>query len=136
MTRLQQLAIDLQVKAELNDPEVQWRFRSGMRDMSRPVYRYMVQREFLKEHKAKLIERVLQMRVCPDLLEQFDPAAQVIVQYGDNSVQEAGIFLQPGEVRRESPNEGDIGLYTLDSNIIHSGNIDNPTSYCFFCKFP
>jgi hypothetical protein len=73
-----------------------------MRDMSRPVYRYMVQREFLKEHKAKLIERVLQMRVCPDLLEQFDPAAQVIVQYGDNSVQEAGIFLQPGEVRRES----------------------------------
>lgn len=96
----------------------------------------MVQREFLKEHKAKLIERVLQMRVCPDLLEQFDPAAQVIVQYGDNSVQEAGIFLQPGEVRRESPNEGDIGLYTLDSNIIHSGNIDNPTSYCFFCKFP
>ncbi|CAO3664799.1 unnamed protein product [Umbelopsis vinacea] len=97
LTRLQQLAIDLQVKAELNDPEVQWRFRSGMRDMSRPVYRYMVQREFLKEHKAKLIERVLQMRVCPDLLEQFDPAAQVIVQYGDNSVQEAGIFLQPGE---------------------------------------
>jgi large subunit ribosomal protein L35 len=96
---LQQLSIDLQVKAELNDPEVQWRFRTGFRDMSRPVYRYLVQREFQKEHKSKLLERLLQMRVCPDILEQFDPAAQVIFQYGDKSVQEAGIFLQPGEVR-------------------------------------
>jgi large subunit ribosomal protein L35 len=98
LSRLQQLATDLQVKAELNDPEVQWRFRTGMRDMNRPVYRYMAQREFQKDHKSKLIERVTQMRVCPDVLEQFDPAAQVIVQYGDNRVQEAGIFLQPGEV--------------------------------------
>jgi len=98
LTRLQQLAIDLQVKAELNDPEVQWRFRNGMRDMSRPVHRYMVEREFQKDRKSKLLERVLQMRVCPDILEQFDPTAQVIVDYDGNSVQEAGIFLQPGEV--------------------------------------
>ncbi|KAI8579062.1 hypothetical protein K450DRAFT_243679 [Umbelopsis ramanniana AG] len=97
LTRLQQLAIDLQVKAELNDPEVQWRFRNGMRDMNRPVHRYMVEREFQKDRKSKLLERVLQMRVCPDILEQFDPTAQVIVEYDGNSVQEAGIFLQPGE---------------------------------------
>ncbi|CAM0141336.1 mitochondrial 54S ribosomal protein YmL35 [Umbelopsis sp. WA50703] len=97
LSRLQQLATDLKVKAELNEPEVQWRFQNGFRDMSQPVYRYMVQREFQKHQKSKLLERLLQMRICPDILEQFDPAAQVVINYGNQSVQEAGIFLQPGD---------------------------------------
>lgn len=101
LSRLQQLATDLKVKAELNEPEVQWRFQSGFRDMSQPVYRYMVQREFQKHQKSKLLERLLQMRICPDILEQFDPSAQVVINYGNNSVQEAGIFLQPGDTIEE-----------------------------------
>ncbi|KAI8355153.1 phosphatidylethanolamine-binding protein [Blakeslea trispora] len=92
---LDALKFDLQVKAELNDPEVQKNFKSGDIDMSKPVYRYMRQKQFEKAPKSKLMERLTQMNVIPDLVPlNTNPSVEVNVKTSEGHV-EPGVFIQP-----------------------------------------
>ncbi|KAI7907827.1 phosphatidylethanolamine-binding protein [Cokeromyces recurvatus] len=94
---LDALKFDLQVKSELNEPEVQKKFKLGDIDMLKPVYRYMRQREFEKVSKSKLLERLSQMNVIPDLLPTgLNPTIDVAVKLlPDGQQVEPGVFLKP-----------------------------------------
>ncbi|KAF9158329.1 hypothetical protein DFQ26_007749 [Actinomortierella ambigua] len=71
-----------QVYAELNDPEVQWRFQHGVEvDMSKPVFRYMKNKQFVRERLPVIQQRVTQMFVTPDLLPPFTPSMDVRLDY-------------------------------------------------------
>ncbi|OZJ06705.1 hypothetical protein BZG36_00307 [Bifiguratus adelaidae] len=90
---------DIEVKAHLNDSEIRWRFDQGYVDMSQPVYRFLKHRHFSRQPKSKLMERVTQMRVIPDLLKpSFDPSVEVNLFFKDDSSTEPGVFLKTEDV--------------------------------------
>ncbi|KAF1806884.1 phosphatidylethanolamine-binding protein [Mucor lusitanicus] len=92
---LDALKFDLQVKAELNEPEVQKNFKLGKIDMEKPVYRYMRQKQFEKAPKSKLMERLTQMSVIPDVLAPgLEPTVEINVKLAEGQV-EPGVFLKP-----------------------------------------
>ncbi|KAI8992001.1 phosphatidylethanolamine-binding protein [Mycotypha africana] len=118
---LNALKYDLEVKSELNEPEVQRNFKlrnSKLRtksnctvsdclnetinknvvDMSKPVYRYMRQKEFEKQPKAILMQRITQMNVIPDLLNtDMNPTVQVNIKLPEQGTIEPGIFIKSEE---------------------------------------
>lgn len=92
---LNSLKFDLQVKSELNEPEVQKNFKLGNIDMSKPVYRYLRQRQFEKEPKSKLMDRLTQMSVIPDLLAPgLNPTVQVSINLPEGAI-EPGVYIKP-----------------------------------------
>ncbi|KAI8084411.1 phosphatidylethanolamine-binding protein [Gilbertella persicaria] len=92
---LNALKFDLQVKSELNDPQVQKNFKLGNIDMGKPVYRYMRQKQFEKAPKSKLMERLTQMNVIPELLAPgMDPTVEVNIKLAEGQV-EPGVFIKP-----------------------------------------
>lgn len=68
-------------------------------DMSKPVYRYMRQKQFEKEPKSKLMERLTQMNVIPDLIAPgLNPTVQVNINLPEGSI-EPGVFIKPEQVK-------------------------------------
>jgi large subunit ribosomal protein L35 len=66
--------------------------------MAKPVYRYMKQKQFEKAPKSRLMERLTQMNVIPDLLAPgLDPTVEVAVMLPEGQV-EPGVFLKPEQV--------------------------------------
>ncbi|KAF9970917.1 hypothetical protein BGZ73_006212 [Actinomortierella ambigua] len=71
-----------QVYSEINDPEIQWRFEHGVDvDMSKPVFRYMKNKQFVRQRLPLIQQRVTQMFVTPDLLPPFTPSVDVRLDY-------------------------------------------------------
>lgn len=67
--------------------------------MSKPVYRYMRQKQFEKEPKSKLMERLTQMNVIPDLIAPgLNPTVQVNINLPEGSI-EPGVFIKPEQVK-------------------------------------
>ncbi|KAI7896838.1 phosphatidylethanolamine-binding protein [Mucor mucedo] len=134
---LDALKFDLQVKAELNEPEVQKNFKLGNIDMSKPVYRYMCQKQFEKAPKSKLMERLTQMNVIPDLLAPgMNPVVEVAVKLAEGPI-EPGVFLKP-EQSIERPQiditnfHTESRLYTLMMVDPDAPDVENQTyqQYC------
>lgn len=68
--------------------------------MSKPVYRYMRQKQFEKEPKRKLMERLTQMNVIPDILPlDLNPSVQVNINLSEGTV-EPGVFIKPEQVSK------------------------------------
>ncbi|KAI7865292.1 phosphatidylethanolamine-binding protein [Spinellus fusiger] len=117
---LEALQFDLQVKAELNDPQVQKNYRLGHIDMARPVYRYMRQVEFNKAPRDKLMERTTQMNVIPDVVPLGFTAKvelEIRVKEGEAPIV-PGVFVKPDETverpeMRVTNFHTDTRLYTL-----------------------
>lgn len=66
--------------------------------MSKPVYRYMRQKQFEKAPKTKLMERLTQMSVIPDILApDMNPTVEVCINVAEGQV-EPGVFLKPEQV--------------------------------------
>ncbi|RUS15326.1 phosphatidylethanolamine-binding protein [Endogone sp. FLAS-F59071] len=142
LSALRKLKLDLQVKAELNDPEVRWNFKHGYSmdcntqkicsparlfttftyllfgnqlltlpysyqssnflppvDMSYPVYRYLAQKHFQKEVLTRLMQRITQMYVIPDLLpSSFVPSVNLKIDIKQEiGVIEPGVFVKPSK---------------------------------------
>ncbi|KAI8370448.1 phosphatidylethanolamine-binding protein, partial [Radiomyces spectabilis] len=97
LAALDALQFDLQVKSELNDPEIQKQFKLGQIDMSRPVFRYMRQKHFEKAPRSKLLERITQMNVIPDLLPpDLMPVVDVQIRVNEEAEPiEPGVFVKP-----------------------------------------
>ncbi|KAG0230415.1 hypothetical protein BGW42_000961 [Actinomortierella wolfii] len=71
-----------QVYSEINDPEIQWQFKNGVDvDMSKPVFRYMKNKQFVRDRLPLIQQRVTQMYVTPDLLPPFTPVMDVRLDY-------------------------------------------------------
>ncbi|KAG0264482.1 hypothetical protein BG011_006646 [Mortierella polycephala] len=89
--------------AEINDPEIQWRFKNGQIDMSKAVFRFMKNRQFQRETLPLVQQRITQMFVTPDLLPPFTPSLNVQMQYGSTGSNyfEIGSYLQPGMTIQE-----------------------------------
>lgn len=66
--------------------------------MSRPVFRYMRQKQFEKAPKSTLMERLTQMNVIPDVLAPgLNPSVEVAVKLPEGQI-EPGVFVKPEQV--------------------------------------
>jgi large subunit ribosomal protein L35 len=81
------------------------------------VYRYLAQRQFAKQPRTKLLERITQMNVIPDVVDMtIDPTVEIKLQL-DESV-EPGMVLDPEQTITRpdiqvSNFHTDTKLYTL-----------------------
>ncbi|KAI1318771.1 hypothetical protein EDD11_005842 [Mortierella claussenii] len=102
--------------AEINDPEVQWRFKTGQIDMSKAVFRYMASKQFQRETLPIIQQRVTQMFVAPDILSHFAPSIDVQLDFGAGSA--------PDETSGSSSNYFETGSYLLPGKTVNEPKIN------------
>ncbi|CAO3626894.1 unnamed protein product [Cunninghamella blakesleeana] len=139
LAALNALKFDLQVKSELNDPEIRQNFDNNNVDMSRPVYRYLTERQFQKLPRKKLLERITQMNVMPDLVDlDINPTVDLRLKFANHDdIVEPGVFTLP-EQSITLPNielsnfHTETKLYTLLLVDPDSPDVENKTyqQYC------
>ncbi|RPD70802.1 PEBP-like protein [Lentinus tigrinus ALCF2SS1-7] len=124
----------LEIQAEANLPDVRWKARNGMADMSKPIYRHLLEQKWREEGDLDLLmERIYQMNVVPDMLPELHPSFDLRLRYlepppKNNYLRtrvkrkvkqvEPGIFLMPEQTRRQPEIyttlfHTDTRLYTL-----------------------
>ncbi|KAG2218715.1 hypothetical protein INT45_002423 [Circinella minor] len=128
LSALNAVKFDLQVKSELNDPEIRRNFSNGNLDMERPVYRYLRQKQFEKTPRKQLLQRVSQMNVTPDLLPLgLVPTVEVNIQLkGQEGPVEPGVFTKPEQVYKEKEKLVGGGInYSIEEH--YNGKMENTT---------
>ncbi|KDQ17656.1 hypothetical protein BOTBODRAFT_29825 [Botryobasidium botryosum FD-172 SS1] len=81
-TKLEKALEKLEIESEINLPEVRWNFKNGLLDLSKPVHRHMLERSWRNEGRLdKLMERVYQMHVVPDILPELHPTLDLRVNF-------------------------------------------------------
>ncbi|KAL8664628.1 MAG: hypothetical protein Q9202_002898 [Teloschistes flavicans] len=91
LVRMQKYLEELKILADINDPVIKKRFEDGDGDMNRPIYRHLADKQWRKQRRLILMQRINQMHVVPDMLPTLDPTAEVRMFFGRRSV-------QPGEI--------------------------------------
>lgn len=69
------------VKAELDNPEVQYNFEIGQLDFTQPVYRHLAEEKWKAYDMLILMQRLETMKVIPDTMPTLNPRAQVELQF-------------------------------------------------------
>ncbi|KAL4065768.1 phosphatidylethanolamine-binding protein [Scleroderma yunnanense] len=78
----------LEVQSQVNLPEVRWKVRNGMADMSTAVDRHIVERRWREEGRLdELMERIHQMFVVPDVVPHLHPSLDLRVTYPEHLVE-------------------------------------------------
>ncbi|KAG6332502.1 hypothetical protein ID866_6587 [Astraeus odoratus] len=124
----------LEVQSHVNLPEVRWKVKNGMADMSSAVDRHIIERRWREEGRLdELMERVHQMFVVPDVVPHLHPSLDVRVTYPEyisgrshsdssdkrqHKLVEPGTFLDPEQTIRPPKLYTDVfhtdtRLYTL-----------------------
>ncbi|KDN52911.1 PEBP-like protein [Tilletiaria anomala UBC 951] len=86
VNNLQMQIEELEIVAELDDPQVRWDFENGKIDMSRPVHRYLREQAWRRAGPLrKLTERCKLMRVVPDVVPYVTPSADLQVFFGEGA---------------------------------------------------
>ncbi|CAI2181742.1 19973_t:CDS:2, partial [Funneliformis geosporum] len=117
LNKLLKMKYNLQVLAEVNDPEVRWNFKNGKIDMSIPVYRHLREKHWKRAPLSKLMERITQMYVVPDVFPTLEPTIDLEIKI-KNEIIEPGVFLFPAQTKKEpsiilTNFHEDMRLYTL-----------------------
>ncbi|GJE94174.1 PEBP-like protein [Phanerochaete sordida] len=116
VAELQEKVSILEVQSEINLPSVRWKARNGLADMTRPVYRHLIEQRWRQEGALDLVmERVHQMGVVPDLLPDIRPSIDLRVNFPERLPEklrkanrtkrsfekvEAGVYLLPEQTRK------------------------------------
>jgi len=111
----QKLSI-LDIQAYVNLPAVRWKAANGMADMTKPVFRHLIEQKWrTKGDLDLLMERIHQMNVIPDLLPTFRPSLDLRITFPEPPPQstylrtrikrrhaaiEPGEYLLPEQTRR------------------------------------
>ncbi|CAG8488518.1 8907_t:CDS:2 [Funneliformis caledonium] len=110
LNELKKMKYNLQVLAEVNDPEVRWNFKNGKIDMSIPVYRHLREKHWKRAPLYKLMERITQMYVVPDVFPTLEPTIDLEIKI-KNQIIEPGTKKEPTIILTNF--HEDTRLYTL-----------------------
>ncbi|CAG8480312.1 922_t:CDS:2 [Diversispora eburnea] len=86
---------DLAVYAEANDPEIRWNFEHGKIDMTKPIYRFLREKQWKNGYNQHLMERINQMFVVPDVFPLVKNLTIDLQFKFESDIVEPGIFLKP-----------------------------------------
>jgi len=135
--RLKDQMTFLEIETEINDPEVRRRFRNGIGDMSKPVYRHLTEMKWRTEGRlAMQLQRMTQMGLVPDLIPSIDPVLDPSLHVSSGEI-ESGSFLEPSEtlsppILNAQVFHTDVRLYTLlliDPDVPDT-SVQGFTTYC------
>ncbi|KAI0638861.1 PEBP-like protein [Trametes polyzona] len=121
----------MEIQSEVNLPDVRWKARNGLADMSKPIYRHLVEQQWREEGDLDLLmERIYQMNVVPDMLPALHPSFDLRVKFSEPPPEnnylrtrvkrklkqvEPGIFLVSEQTRR--PPELSMTLFHTDTRL-------------------
>ncbi|KAH8101535.1 PEBP-like protein [Cristinia sonorae] len=132
--RLKEKVKILEVQSEINLPSVRWKARNGLADMSKPVYRHLLEQRWREEGDLDLLmERIHQMNVVPDMLPSLHPSFDLRLNFPEPPPEdirlrtrvkrkyekvEPGVYLLPEQTRKPpmmyaTVFHTDTRLYTL-----------------------
>lgn len=122
----------LQIQSQVNLPEVRWKAKNGMADMSNAVDRHIIEKRWREEGRLdELMERIHQMFIVPDVIPYLHPSLDLRVTYPQarttsrrqpgktqHMLVEPGTFLLPEQTTKPpklhtSVFHTDTRLYTL-----------------------
>ena len=55
--------------------------------MNKPIYRYLADRKWREYRRKILVQRIKQMKIIPDVVDSFEPTADVRVAFGRQKIQ-------------------------------------------------
>ncbi|KAI5121147.1 hypothetical protein M0805_007145 [Coniferiporia weirii] len=106
----------LEIQCDINRPSVRWSAANGMADLTKPVYRRLVEQKWRNYGTLDLLmERIYQMSVVPDLLPSVRPTIDLRLSFPEPpplstylrtrtkrkyKPVEPGIYLAPEQTRR------------------------------------
>ncbi|KAI0089880.1 phosphatidylethanolamine-binding protein [Irpex rosettiformis] len=107
----------LEIQSEINLPSVRWKARNGLADLSKPVYRHLLEQRWREDGALDLLmERIHQMNVVPDLLPSLHPTVDLRLNFPEAPPQdtvrrtrtkrklekvEPGVYLLPEQTRKQ-----------------------------------
>ncbi|CCJ29507.1 unnamed protein product [Pneumocystis jirovecii] len=101
LTNLKKYLNQLKILADINVPEIRWRFKNNDVDMTIPVYRYLTEQKWMKKPYHLLMQRVEQMYVIPDAYGRFKPTAEILLRFNNEEL-EPGKFV-PNYISETEP---------------------------------
>ncbi|KAF8320624.1 phosphatidylethanolamine-binding protein [Cantharellus anzutake] len=76
--------LKLEIESKINLPQVRWNFENNQMDLNQPVYRHLLEQKWrTKGRLDRLMERIYQMHVVPDVIPIIRPAVDVRVNFAD-----------------------------------------------------
>ncbi len=92
--RLKERHVNNMVKAEINNPEVIYNYKSKNFDFSLPVYRYYAKKDWEEYGQMLIMQRLEQLHVIPDTLPTLNPKVEVSLQFPGF----INKWIEPGEI--------------------------------------
>ncbi|KTW30191.1 hypothetical protein T552_00669 [Pneumocystis carinii B80] len=129
ITNLKKYLNKLEILADINNPEIRWRFKHNDVDMTIPVYRYLAKQKWMERPYRLLMQRVEQMYVIPDAYERFKPTVEVVLRFGKEEL-EPGKFVS-NNISASAPVieinsfSGEKKLYTIILFDLDSPDLEN-----------
>ncbi|KAI9678629.1 MAG: hypothetical protein M1817_005686 [Caeruleum heppii] len=115
---------ELKILADINDPMIKKRFEDGDGDMSKPIYRYLANKQWRSYRRPLLMQRITQMNVTPDIIPRMNPTADVRLAFGRRNVQpgdfvDSRVSEQPGKLRVQVFDKGErrISVAVIDPDV-------------------
>ncbi|KAI6869130.1 PEBP-like protein [Hortaea werneckii] len=138
LTSMRRRLDELKILADINDPMVKRRFEDGAGDMTKPIYRYLADKQWRAYKRTLLMQRITQMNVVPDVLPAIDPIVSTTLSFSGKRVQH-GDFVS--SLTSEKPPALDIQAYEKGEKLytIAVVNPDVPSvqkdGYDYRCHF-
>ncbi|CEJ58698.1 Putative Phosphatidylethanolamine binding protein [Penicillium brasilianum] len=120
--RAMQLHLErLKIHADINDPLVKRKFEDGLGDMSKPIYRFLADRNWREYRRKILVQRITQMNVVPDVLPHCDPIVETKLYFNKRQVQ-PGDYVE-AKVSTEAP-KLDIQMFERGEKLVTIAVVD------------
>src|SRR2546423_10026882 len=89
--------------------------------MNKPIYRYLADRKWREYRRPVLVQRITQMKIIPDVVANFEPAADVRLAFGSQRIQ-PGDFVE--STLSENPCRLSVQLFDRGEQLVTIAVVD------------
>lgn len=107
-------------------------------DMDRPIYRHLANKKWREYKRLRLMQRISQMHIVPDILPHIDPTAEVSLEFGRRTVQpgdfvDSRVSERPARLNIQVFNKGErfVSIAVMDPDVPDEER-DTFSSRCHF----
>jgi large subunit ribosomal protein L35 len=90
--------------------------------MNKPIYRYLADRKWREYRRPVLIQRITQMKIVPDVVQNFEPTADVKLAFGSRNIL-PGDFVD--STVSETPGRLSVQLFEKGERLVTIAVVDS-----------
>jgi large subunit ribosomal protein L35 len=90
--------------------------------MNKPIYRYLADRKWREYRRRVLVQRITQMRIIPDVVQNFEPTADVKLAFGSRNIL-PGDFVE--SAMSESPPRLSVQVFERGERLVTVAVVDS-----------